>query len=377
MERETIAITFNQGNQKFLSTSLKISEILEMINNREREEVKNLKRIRKKSYYKAGEDYINPHTITMTIKNSFLNKNSSEFTEGVLKISNIREFNDSKLVYGHYILAREMKASNLDTRLNVLLLVDEDSKIHEKNIGNSYIRLNESDRRIDLKEHILNVFKYDQEIDNNNYKESLFLAVAKAVITIDNIENKDEVNVLRNSIALYNKDYQDCNAEMIPMNRFYMSYLPLFKLFIKEDEKYSVEELEQIGENIAKNIIIPIHNEIYRKWKYLYRYGYILNYSTEIMYPKETYLNRSIGLNSMCTIIIECLNHVEFDSEKAIELFKYIIKMTNIEGFDWNVGGRFSGLSSEAGIKRLVQVIYNEKTISDMALELEKRKEMA
>lgn len=134
------------------------------------------------------------------------------------------------------------------------------------------------------------------------------------------------------------------------------------------------EELVNYTQDSAKKIAEFIHvawsSIIREKWEYCFNDGLVqldLFFEPQkIYYNQKYYLQRTMGAKSINSILGELVNSNAKDgsklgiSEKSLKIFEKLIKDSHLTSDDWQVGGTFSGYSSESGFKKVSQFIKND-----------------
>ena len=132
------------------------------------------------------------------------------------------------------------------------------------------------------------------------------------------------------------------------------------------------EELVNYTQDSAKNIAEFIHvawsKIIKEKWEYCFSEGLmqldLFFEPQKIYYNQRYYLQRTMGAKSINSILGELVSS-QYDGnklgigEKALKEFDKLIKQSQLTSDDWQVGGTFSGYSSESGFKKVSQFIKN------------------
>lgn len=138
----------------------------------------------------------------------------------------------------------------------------------------------------------------------------------------------------------------------------------------KELVKYSQISAYKIAEFIHQAWSKTIKN----KWDYCFSEG---NLQLDLFFePKKVYYNaryyiqRTMGAKSINSILGELVNSSLKDgnklglNDKSLKAFDKLINESQLISDDWQVGGTFSGYSSESGFKKVSQFIKNDYEVT-------------
>lgn len=241
--------------------------------------------------------------------------------------------------------AKEEVKELKDYSLNVIIMVLKATEKRKEVEVFSNINSKAKKLKTDLTK--LALYKYDlieKEIVDSNIEEFLIMTVCK-ILNDNEIVKEGVVNVWKNGIKLGVND-KDCLG-IVSLNIFSRSIKKSVSKYqiqsilkysdksqiLKEVEKYAIELATKIL--ICWNMVMNIWQECFEKDIILYR-----DTSEEIYYKENYYLQKTMGTLVINELIFDCRDESEF-----LE----IIKKSNLSANDWQVGGKFSGLSSMSG----------------------------
>jgi len=179
------------------------------------------------------------------------------------------------------------------------------------------------------------------------------------------MDSNSKINVWKNGIIIDVNN--DDEIGIIGYNAFYKSLELLCKIYttdIQDELKgISYEDLDKylnvLSNKITYELIIPCWKIIMDKWENCFSYKK-LSFDDEIYYDDSYYIQKNMGLRSLhniLTTIVKKNNDNKEDFSKIINEFETIIISSKLISEDWEKGGRFKGLSSEAGFKHIESII--------------------
>lgn len=127
--------------------------------------------------------------------------------------------------------------------------------------------------------------------------------------------------------------------------------------------KYSAKAADSIAEFVHE----AWDNSVRKKWAYCFREASTeldLYYEPKtVFYNPQSYIQRTMGaksINSILASVVQSkIGNSSGLSSAALKEFDRLIKRSEVTSDDWNVGGTFSGYSSESGFKKVSQMIMN------------------
>jgi DGQHR domain-containing protein len=168
---------------------------------------------------------------------------------------------------------------------------------------------------------------------------------------------------------------------LIGVNAFRESIGGIVDAYLKIDEnnKYinlKGEQLIEYSQKSASKIAEYLHKawdkSVKDKWNYCFKKGDtvmdLFLEPKEIFYNAKFYLQRTMGAKAINGILSNIVNGRANDnivglSNASLKEFDRIIKSSKVSSDDWEVGGTFSGYSSESGFKKVSKFITNELPI--------------
>lgn len=153
---------------------------------------------------------------------------------------------------------------------------------------------------------------------------------------------------------------------IIGYKAFYESIEPICKEFYQKAENKSrtLGEMDNDVNEIINNLLRPCWDTVERKWskcfneeKALSDDGFMIKF-----YNKDYNLQKPIGVRAINSIISDL--YKLYNINEVVNFFVKIMENCNISKEDWESGGKFSGLSSEAGFKVVKKIItkgYEDK----------------
>jgi len=315
-----------------------------------------------KSIIKLNE-LISPTAIVLGVNRSeFINIENKQ--DNIFRL-NIDESNKIfRIIDGqHRLKGLELAAIDrgelLDYNLSVIIMVIEDDKRRtEVRVFND---INSKAKPLKMDLTILALYKYDilEKVLEFDIKEHVAIKVAHILN-----EGKYEKPIWKNAIKL---DVNNSNSiGSIGFKTFYESIQAICAKLVKEEELINNDSLDEIFEfvdynakKIANELLNPCWEIIYYKWEKCFKNAIeISNYEDiETFFNKDYYLQKTMGAKALNGLIFDCLkDHCE-DISNAIMQFKKRIEKSMLINDDWKVGGKLAGLSSEAGFRKIKDLI--------------------
>lgn len=316
-----------------------------------------------KSIAKENNELISPTSIVLGINRSDFNTlEKQEITDSIYRLFfNIQDNSPFRTIDGQHRLkglelASDKNADLLDYQLSVIIMIIEDQyRRREVEVFNN---INSRAKPLKMDLTILALYKYDllEKVEEFDIKEHIAIKVA-------HILNGDSESVWKNAIKL---DVNNSNSiGIIGFKTFYESIIPICERLIPNDIYFydldfnaKLSFVNEQAEIISHNLLIPCWNIIYLKWPDCFIKNISFNNLEEFntLYNKDFYLQKTMGAKSINGIIGHILNEEEQVSD-ALNRFRKRINNSNLTSKSWKIGGEFSGLSSEAGFKKIRELI--------------------
>ncbi|WP_270641909.1 DGQHR domain-containing protein [Paraclostridium sordellii] len=248
-------------------------------------------------------------------------------------------------------------------KLNVIIMVIENkNKIEEVKV---FRDINSKAKPLKVDLAILALYEFERKIktSKSNFELSQYFSIKVAYKLNENeVKVTDKVNVWQNGIIL--DPNADKKTAIIGFKTFCESIEKMCKLII---EKYNItteiedRELNEYVDNLVNCIIVPCWNTVFKRWNECFDSKIIKADSgnINIYHDKQYYIQKTIGAKSINLLITDILQKTELNYGKTVEDFYKCIENSKLTYEDWISGGRFLGLSSEAGIKKVKELIKN------------------
>lgn len=162
----------------------------------------------------------------------------------------------------------------------------------------------------------------------------------------------------------------DDEIGVIGYSAFYKSIEPICNIYTNNiesnfNENTTYDELDShlnlLSNELTFELFIPCWNIIMKKWKNCFSYKK-LSFDYAIYYDEEFYIQKNMGLRSLHHILYTIIKSEDIHIKEYSEIlnkFQEIINSSKLIDDDWKKGGRFKGLSSEAGFKHIETIIRN------------------
>lgn len=383
-----------QGNQTFYSTVLTFKEIIENStvsiysrNNRLGYQRALIERHLKKIVVSLKTDNtpISPTSILLGIDEDNIIKSDNEKITS-LKFNEDIEGNIFRIIDGqHRIMAMKKYIDELTVQGNtekidllnsyefsvIIMPINNSRRIKEVEVFQSInakakplktdlvklalIRYQELERIGDLEytNHLANRIIFSLN-DNKPYNEG------------EDLSFREVINVWENAIVIDVNN--DDEIGVIGYSAFYKSIEQICNIYIKDiesdfNENPTYEELDSylnlLSNELTFKLFIPCWNKVMERWKECFSYKKV-SFNYEIYYDEEYYIQKNMGLRSLHNIlysIIKSKNSNIKDFNGILTEFQEVISNSKLNAGDWKKGGRFKGLSSEAGFKHIETII--------------------
>lgn len=254
---------------------------------------------------------------------------------------------------------KDEEIRNYELSVIIMVINDDQRRIEAK----VFKDINSKAKPLKMDLAILALYKYDllEKVKEFDIKDHVGIKIAHLL--------NEEDGIWKNAIAL------DVNASnttgCVGFKTFYESIKSICDIYVHNDEinklencKFEeiIEFVDKKSKEIVNRILDPCWVVVEKKWKKCFTKNTIIyNFEeSEIRFNKKYYIQKTMGCKAINGLILEVLENTNGNIEEAILRFTDIIVGSKLEEEDWKVGKRFSGLSSEAGFKKIRKLIKNE-----------------
>jgi DGQHR domain-containing protein len=377
---------FKQNNQEYLSMIMpydiiaKNSEVLvygKHPQGYQREpESNHYNKIR--DYILNNKDFILPTSLVLAVdKNqieNLINYSSSNFALDIKEFSANRKI--FRIVDGQHRILGMKEAIKLKPALksfcfNVIILV---TKPNRRSIEMEvFYNINSKGKR--LKVDLIELARFNYRILEKTLNEKEInehISIQTAYYLNEKVNNSIWQNAIK--IGIHDEEV----IGLIGVNAFRESIAGIVDAYLKinDNNKYKTiegEKLIEYSEKSANKVADFLHkawNESVKdKWKYCFKKGETLMdhflEPKEIFYHSKYYLQRTMGAKAINGILSNIVNGKERSeinglTSASLKEFNRIIQASKVTSDDWEIGGTFSGYSSESGFKKVAQFIANK-----------------
>ncbi|PKM51466.1 MAG: hypothetical protein CVV02_05885 [Firmicutes bacterium HGW-Firmicutes-7] len=308
---------------------------------------------------------VSPTSIVLGINRSDLNKLKIIAIKDDVYELDINEDNKIfRIIDGqHRLKGFELAAIDDDTllhyQLNVIILIVEEGKRRIEVKAFSDINTKAKPLKMDLT--ILATYNYDllEESPDINIDEHIAIRVAYKL----NEYSKSE-NVWRNGIKL------DVNSPKSPgivgfksfyesINTICLNTMRVNKNTLPDSFNDKIMYIDDISDVVTYDIIVPFWELVREKWIECFKKEvYFYNYEDYITFFDETYyIQKTMGVKSLHIMLKDCLENNHYDIDASLDKIRHILKNSTTNAEDWIIGGKFMGLSSESGFKKIAELI--------------------
>lgn len=381
------AFKYNQDDQEFFSLILSLKDLLQISKVLEYGKdgiygyqravnPKHLKDIKKGIIENQKNDHhskniISPTSIVLGINRSDFDQiKIKDLDEEIIEIDIWNIENKFRIIDGQhrlaaFKLAMEDNCRIGDTQFNVVVIIVEDNRriVEVK----TFCNINSKAKPLKMDLTILAEYNYEL-IERPEYIEiERHIAIQIAFMLNENTYENN--NIWQNGIKL---DINTTKAMgIIGFKSFYESIKPICtNLINKHDNKVrdlkTYEEKMQLINNVANQIKEEILDKywsiIERKWSNCFKKDLVFYNSDEytIYYTNEFYIQKNMGVKALHILLKDILDKNDYKIEYSMRSLEQIINISKVTERDWSKGGRFSGLSSEAGFKKISQIIKGD-----------------
>lgn len=368
------ALRYFQNDQEYFITVLPFSIINKITTTLvySEEEPYGYQRGLNPSHYKKIVRSINKSNELISPTSIVLGINRSEFKEEERECINeniyslLIDIDQGKCPYRiidgqHRLKGLELAAKENTDLLNyelsvIIMIIDDNNRRREVQVFNN---INSKAKPLKMDLTILALYKYDLL---EMVKE--FDVIEHIAIRVAHILNADAKSVWKNAIKL---DVNNSNSfGIIGFKTFFESIKSICERLVKENldfENLSFEDkllfVNQSAEMISKELLIPCWNIIFEKWSDCFEEFLAFSNFEEIstLYNKKYYIQKTMGAKSINGLIGQFLIETNENISDTMGLFIKRIDSSDLTSESWKVGGIFSGLSSEAGFKKIRELI--------------------
>ncbi|WP_167958824.1 DGQHR domain-containing protein [Anaerosporobacter faecicola] len=179
--------------------------------------------------------------------------------------------------------------------------------------------------------------------------------------------NNDENSVWMNAIKL---DINSADSVgIVGFKTFYESITKICDVLVidetikNESFEQASEYIEKYADKLANEILKPCWETVKKKWSDCFsKNSAYYNYEEVITeYDKKYYIQKTMGCKSINGLLSDEIAKNPDMIEKGMDSFENIINESKLTCSDWESGGKFAGLSSEAGFKQIRNLIKNDE----------------
>lgn len=311
------------------------------------------------------DELISPTSIVLGVnKSEFINNIELE-RENIFNLKINENDKIFRIIDGqHRLKGLEIAACNKEELYNynlsvIIMVIDDKKRRTEVKVFND---INSKAKPLKMDLTILALYKYDilEKVKDIDIKEHVAVKIAYVLN-----EGYSTNSIWKNAIKLDVNNYNSIG--IIGFKTFYESIHPICDMLINNEKeiinKNSFDEIFSYVDNKAKEIanglLGPCWEVIYYKWNECFRKPVeITNYEEiETFFDTDYYLQKTMGTKAINWLIYDYLKENNGNVENAIIQFKERIQKSMLSNNDWKVGGRFLGLSSESGFKKIKELI--------------------
>lgn len=175
------------------------------------------------------------------------------------------------------------------------------------------------------------------------------------------------INVWENAIKIDVNN--DDEIGIISYNAFYNSIIKICEIVIEKRNpdilnQMNFEDLDNYlnkrSNELTLGLLIPTWEIIKGKWEKCFELNNI-TLDKSVYYDENYYIQKNMGLRSIHLILLDLINKDgDLNFLSILEEFRLVIEQSTLDYFDWEKGGKFKGLSSEAGFKHIKSIIIGE-----------------
>jgi len=366
------ALKYNQGGQVCFITVMpfgvinKISRVLVYGDKEPYGYQRAINPIHTQKIYKSikANESVSPTSIVLGV-------NRSEFAACIHQVENgfKLDIDESKPIFrivdGQHRLKGIEKAANENTTLNdynlsvIIMIIEDDRRRVEVKL---FSDINSKAKPIKMDLTILAMYNYDiiEKVQDFDISTHVAVKVAKSLNDGDS-DNKLWKNAIKFDVN------NPLTIGIIGFKTFYESILPICAALVDKNKQPDKETpfqevLEFVKDNansIASNLIGPCWNVVNHKWEECFKNNIrvLSDEEMDTYFIEDYYLQRTMGAKSINALICDYLKDNDNDIKRTIDRFSERIKVSKLNYNDWEVGGRFSGLSSESGVNKIKDLI--------------------
>lgn len=262
-------------------------------------------------------------------------------------------------------LALDSNPELIEYKFNVIIMIIEEGKKRVE--VNMFSDINSKAKPLKMDLTLLAKYNYDllEQAENIDISEHIAIRIAYKLNEMDTGNN-----VWRNGIKI---DINDPTSPgIVGFKSFFESVRPICinvdKILGKSLDSNSsydikIKYIDEVSELLVSQVFSPFWVKVSNNWgkafkesKYHHNYDYL-----NIIYDTNYYIQKTMGVKALHIILKECLEENDYNLTTAFMAINNIFNKTSIDTTDWEVGGRFSGLSSESGFKKISRIIKGEE----------------
>lgn len=156
-------------------------------------------------------------------------------------------------------------------------------------------------------------------------------------------------------------DTVQANKGIVGMKSFVESVEKLYNY--KWHPNMTTKEIDDdIPNEIIDNLMIPVWEYLYNRFNRCFTVPCNINDEGEDIYYNFDYnIQKTLGVKVVHKLLSICFESSNKDYKLAVSTFIEKMEHSDIDFESWRVGGRFAGVSSEAGYAYIAKKLYNEE----------------
>lgn len=225
----------------------------------------------------------------------------------------------------------------------IIMKINEAQDIHEIN---TFIDINSKGKKVstDLAIRLRDKKRKKNMSYIDDDKQVLEAITTSITLALNSASEKNHSAEWKNSIKTSPNDVEN----IISINAFNSSLLPLVKEYLKVHPVKSYEDIEKSSSDLSL-IISKSWELISKKWPE--------SFSGNKSFNKAYNIQKGIGVHALHMILSECYKAANGDSKNTIDSFGKIINESNTTSEDWLIGGKLSGYNSKSGFQIIAKYI--------------------
>lgn len=243
----------------------------------------------------------------------------------------------------------------------IVMLLDSNNRLPEVQV---FSDINSKAKPLKMDLTILSEYQYmlvEKPNDINSVSEFLLTTVLRMLNVGESVDKTISCREWKNGITF------DINATQkvgcIGFKTFLKSLDALASLYIKKlpanfselDFNSKVSYLDPIALDLYSELA-RCWNCVFKKWNVTNeKWIYINEESYQIFYNKDYYIQRTMGVCAINNIICNC-----YTNKHGYKTFKSIIDNCPLTTSDWKIDGKFAGMSSASGSRKIEKAILGD-----------------